>query len=104
MGDLQYLRVGQQGFCGARDFIPPDQYMKLLVRGNQRVWLDVGHRAGFLECKGDYSFVPDSAAIYVIKFTAAGTSCLTQLFQVVEVRGSNTLLARQLEKSQREIC
>lgn len=100
-GDVLAIRVGQEGFCGKRHLIQRDAYTKIMVEGGKRVWIDADHSWGSMQCLGDYTFVPEAAAIYVIRNVQGYERCGIQLYRVID---SNKLRQEPIEKSTREAC
>jgi len=102
IGDLDWVRVGQAGYCGEQMAIPPESRTKIFLQGGERTWVRIKGAPAFrFRCEGEYSFVPDPETAYIMRYTLVGRGCVFELFRVVP--GGDPVPAA-LTREQGQIC
>ena len=87
IGDVDTVNVGQDGFCGERTSIPTKALKGVFVEGGQTVWFRI--RSTILlpphqrTCDGEYSFSPEAATAYIVRYSNDGEVCRAEVFRVV---------------------
>jgi hypothetical protein len=87
VGDADTFNIGQDGFCGARQFVDRTSWQSIFVDGGTPVFFHVKSKAyGAIvrsECEGDNTFVPAAGSAYIVRFSHEANRCVTELFRVV---------------------
>ncbi len=85
IGDLDRLSIGQTGFCGARNEVSSEGWPRIVLRGDEQVWLFAsstyrGARGRHI-CRAERTFIPASGKAYVFRFTQTTERCVVELFR-----------------------
>lgn len=87
VGDLDSLNVGQDGYCGERKWIDRKAWQGVFVGGGQSTWFGIKatirSTSARADCSGEYSFVPQAANTYIVRYSFLDDRCLIELFRVV---------------------
>lgn len=87
IGDVDTVNVGQDGFCGERTSIPTKALKGIFVEGGQTVWFRIRSTIHLpthqRTCDGEYSFSPEVATAYIVRYSNDGEVCRAEVFRVV---------------------
>ena len=85
VGDADRLNISQAGYCGKRVDIDHPTDMSFLVPADRKTWFYIQSKfhtpLGTYSCSGDFSFMPASGKLTIIRYTFPGSSCLLEIFQ-----------------------
>ncbi len=84
-GDVDFLNIGQDGYCGARTTIDRPTSKVINLAGDKRTWFRVKSTmrvpVGTYTCAGEYSFVPAVGATYIGRYSFQGDRCVFEFFR-----------------------
>jgi hypothetical protein len=86
-GDVDFLNIGQDGYCGARTTIDRPASKVINFAGDKRTWFRVKSTmrvpAATYTCAGEYSFVPAMGTTYIGRYSFLGDRCVFEFFRAV---------------------
>lgn len=85
VGDADHLNVGQDGFCGKRTVIDSPSNVSFEVPAGKRTWIYIRSKfrttAVTSTCEADFSFIPESGLLHIIRFTFPNDKCYLEVFR-----------------------
>lgn len=92
IGDMDSFVIGQDGFCGDRTQVDEAGLQKIILRGDEQVWLMAKSRfyLGNLKrgprtsvCQRERAFIPKAGTAYILRLTHMPGDCQIELFRAV---------------------
>ena len=86
-GDVDFLNIGQNGYCGARTTINSPTSKAISFAADRRTWFRVKSTmrvpVATYTCAGEFSFLPKSGSTYLARFSFNGDQCTLEFFRAV---------------------